>query len=132
VHPSGRRGNTVRTPFSVRQVFGFHVQTRIGKQQPSECISGFQEDLCSRLSVFIITLCSNIRLRRNWCCWKAKKKILQLECSNGLWTAHLPDGKRVASRRPPRLPYSLKDIAEIHLDRAKCRPDGLQSESNFE
>jgi hypothetical protein len=35
VHPSGRRGYTVQTQFRVRAEIRFHVQTRIGKQQPS-------------------------------------------------------------------------------------------------
>jgi hypothetical protein len=37
VHPSGQRGNTVRMPFSVRQVIGFLSQTQIW------------EDSCNRL-----------------------------------------------------------------------------------
>jgi hypothetical protein len=35
VHPSRQRGYTVRTLVRVRVQIGFHVQTQIGKQQPS-------------------------------------------------------------------------------------------------
>jgi hypothetical protein len=71
------------------------------RPKPSGPISGFQKGFCARLSVFIITLYSNIGLRRNWCCWKAKKKILQLKCLEDIRTAHCPDRKGVASGRPP-------------------------------
>jgi hypothetical protein len=64
----------------------------------SERFLGFQEDFYARLSVFIITLCSCIGLRRNWCRWKAKKKCYNLN----IWTANRnlcpdnhPDGMRV-------------------------------------
>jgi hypothetical protein len=49
-----------------------------GRATPSERISGFQEYSCACLSVFIITLCLSIGLRRNWCRWKAKKKSYNL------------------------------------------------------
>jgi hypothetical protein len=49
-----------------------------GRATPFGRISGFQEDFCACLSVFIITLCSSIGLRRNWCRWKAKKKSYNL------------------------------------------------------
>jgi hypothetical protein len=46
--------------------------------------------------------------------------------------AHCLDRKRVMSGRPPGLRCSRKDIVEIRPNEAKCRPDSLQSESNFE
>jgi hypothetical protein len=49
-----------------------------GRATPSGRISSFQEDFCAHLSIFIITLCSSIGLRQNWCRWKAKKKSYNL------------------------------------------------------
>jgi hypothetical protein len=54
-----------------------------GRATPSGHFSGFQEDFRTRLNVFIITLCSSIELRQNWCRWKTKKKSYNLN----VWTA---------------------------------------------
>jgi hypothetical protein len=54
-----------------------------GRATPSGRSSGFEEDLCARLSVFIITLCSSIGLRQNWYHWKDKKKSYNFN----IWTA---------------------------------------------
>jgi hypothetical protein len=76
-----------------------------GRATPSKRFSSFQEDFCTRLSVFIITLCSSIGLRGNWCRWKDKKNSYNLNVWNNrnIRKANLPDGKRVASGRPPEL-----------------------------
>jgi hypothetical protein len=45
-----------------------------GRATPSGRFSSFHEDFCTRLIVFIVTFCSSIGLRQNWCRWKAQKK----------------------------------------------------------
>jgi hypothetical protein len=50
-----------------------------GRATSSGRISGFLEDFCACLSVFIINLFSSIGLRQNWCRWKAKKKSYNLK-----------------------------------------------------
>jgi hypothetical protein len=83
-----------------------------GRATPSGRFSGFQEDFCTRLSVFIITLRLSIGLRRNWCRKKAKKKSYNfnvLIINRNVRTAHLPNGKRVASGRLPE----IREISEF-------------------
>jgi len=77
-----------------------------GRATPSERFLGLQEDFCTRLSVFIVTLCSSIGFRRNWYCWKDKKKCYNLNiwmAKRNVWTVHHPDRKRVASGRPAEI-----------------------------
>jgi len=109
-----RKGNTIRTlgqasPISTRSWISCSDTDREttivwakGQHRPD----AFQEDLCTRLNVFIKTLCSSIGLRRNWYRWKAKKKPYNLKillANRNVQTAHRLDGKRVASGRPLEL-----------------------------
>jgi hypothetical protein len=52
--------------------------------------------LWTRLSIFIITFCSSIRLRQNWCCCKANKKWYNLNirlANRNVRTAQRLNGK---------------------------------------
>jgi hypothetical protein len=96
-----------------------------GRATPSGCYLGFQEDFCTCLSVFIITLCSSMELRWNWCRWKARKKSYNLNSwteNRNVRTAHCPDGNRVASRRLPKI-WEISEFLFRH--ETVDRPDAL-------
>jgi len=86
-----------------------------GRATPSVLISGFQEDFCGHLSVFIITLCSSIGLRRNWRRWKANKNPTVL--TYGWPPNSLPSGRKESSVR------TVSRIA-LFLKRYRRNPSG--------
>jgi hypothetical protein len=96
--------------------------TSISVTSIKKAISSFHEDsahvgnfqflgrFCTRLSIFILTFCSSIKLRWNWCRLKANKKSYKLTiwmAKTNIQTDQRPDGKWV-------------------------RPDASQSLRNFE
>jgi hypothetical protein len=166
VHPFGRLGNIVRTPFRVQEEIVFLSQTQIGN---SNCSDGLQiqpDDhlcrepsngsskylsgqpfqipgrFCTCFSIFIITLCSSIELRQNWCRWKANKNCYNLT----IRTAQSLDGKTKhldgpesgwkdqASGRSPefeKFQNSFSDTETVdRLDPQDCSPDTHARESD--
>jgi hypothetical protein len=115
-----------------------------GRATPSRRFSGFQEDFCTHLIVFIITLCSSIRLRQNWCRWKAKKKLYNLKIRTANWNVHTErensfsffriskwvSGRLAKIRESFEIPFS--DTKTVHgPDAQNCRLDACARDSKF-
>jgi hypothetical protein len=61
---------------------------------------------CTCLSIFLITLCSSIELRQNWCRWKATKKRIQL---------YYPDGQEKRPDRKIKRPDALQNLRSLRI-----------------
>jgi len=128
VHPSGQRGNTVRTMWCSRLDAILGKASRVAEVQPSRrglVMEAFSSILEGRLqltvrtpsSILIITLCSNSGLGWNWCHWKANKKRYNFT----IWTAKRNIQTRAQSPNPCwyRPPYlSWNRICKAYIKRA--------------
>jgi len=79
VYPSGRRDNTVRMPFSVRQVIGFLSQTQLWENNCNRL-----DDVCSRLDVILDKASHAEEVQPSGCqtLWSGRSDlIMEITCS---------------------------------------------------